>query len=545
MLTATSNKQSRVQSLLNDLLAENRRNEINNSNKLDEIRKEILMAIDQTDSRQAARSEDAFANIGTGCLELAREGEKLDKSQRILRSLNFKYIKMREEAIKEAHAETFEWIFNETDIGTERRPRFSHWLREGEGIYWVSGKAGSGKSTLMKLLCGHERTKNALEIWAGRKKLLMGSFFFWNAGSTMQKSQHGLLQSILYQILGQCPDLIPTVCSSRWYFNAADHELDGIWSRQELFENFRRLAHQEFLSARFCFFIDGLDEYDGEDTEIIKLLQDLTISSSVKICASSRQWNAFEKAFGGNVDQKLRLQDFTKNDIRLYATGKLEEDASFSRKKSEDIRYNQLIDDIVQKSSGVFLWVYLVVRSLLRGLTDDNDFAFMRKRLDHFPADLEDYFKQMLNTIEDVYRDQAARIFQVMVHSKSQLTPLSFYYLEKEQDDPNYALDRDMERLTNEESFKISEKMQPYLNACCKDLLEVIPRPKYKGENHPSSGGVSVLIAEQQIDRGTRLSNVFEKSQVCYMVDWFQFCSEYYRNFVLNDNNAATNDIRV
>ncbi|KAH7357187.1 hypothetical protein BKA65DRAFT_580575 [Rhexocercosporidium sp. MPI-PUGE-AT-0058] len=300
------------------------------------------------------------------------------------------------------------------------------------------------------------RTKGALVGWAEDKKLVIASFFFWNPGSMMEKSHQGLLQSILYQILKQCPEFIPTICSLRWYFNSTDHELDGDWNRKELNECFHRLKDQ-LLSTKFCFIIDDLDEYDEGEREIIQTLQNLALSTSIKICASSRSWNAFEKAFESNIDQKLRLQDLTKNDIRLYATGKLEEDASFSIKKSMDSRYNQLIEDIVERSSGVFLWVYPV--------------------LDHFPSDLRDYFRQMLNSNDDVYRKHAARIFLVMLNRNFSrnfaLTALSFHYLEKAQDNPNYALNRKMKRISNEDGFKLSEELKLYLNACCKDLVEV------------------------------------------------------------------------
>lgn len=41
------------------------------------------------------------------------------------------------------------------------------WLSSGNGIFHISGKLGSGKSTLMKFLCDHELAKTKLEEWAG------------------------------------------------------------------------------------------------------------------------------------------------------------------------------------------------------------------------------------------------------------------------------------------------------------------------------------------------------------------------------------------
>jgi hypothetical protein len=122
----------------------------------------------------------------------------------------------------------------------------------------------------------------------------------------------------------------------------------------------------------------------------------------------------------------FRLQDFTEDDIRLYVSENLREDQSYQSKKSSDPQYELLIEEIVDKAKGVFLWVYLVVRSLLRGLSDDNSIELMRRRLDSFPSDLDAYFNQMMDTIEDIYQGESAHIFQVVVNAKSPLSTLSF-----------------------------------------------------------------------------------------------------------------------
>jgi hypothetical protein len=42
------------------------------------------------------------------------------------------------------------------------------WLSFGNGIFHISGKLGSGKSTLMKYLCEHKSTRVMLKRWAGK-----------------------------------------------------------------------------------------------------------------------------------------------------------------------------------------------------------------------------------------------------------------------------------------------------------------------------------------------------------------------------------------
>ena len=69
-----------------------------------------------------------------------------------------------------------------------------HWLTQENGIYWVNGKAGSGKSTLMRHIYDNPHTREALKEWAGDTQLIVSEWFFWNTGSLDQRSQTGLLR---------------------------------------------------------------------------------------------------------------------------------------------------------------------------------------------------------------------------------------------------------------------------------------------------------------------------------------------------------------
>jgi hypothetical protein len=54
--------------------------------------------------------------------------------------------------------------------GTRARARDAlvGWLLGGDGIFHISGKMGSGKSTLMKFLCEQKMTMTLLQQWAGK-----------------------------------------------------------------------------------------------------------------------------------------------------------------------------------------------------------------------------------------------------------------------------------------------------------------------------------------------------------------------------------------
>lgn len=136
---------------------------------------------------------------------LEKESE-LSRECVVVKSLYFHSRPMRHANIPEAYTNTLQWIYDST---------LAHWLREKDGMFWVSGKPGSGKSTLMKFMAHHHATRSRLQAWADSQPLVIASHYFWSAGTSMQKSQQGLLQSLLFDIFKSCPKCIPVVCPTR------------------------------------------------------------------------------------------------------------------------------------------------------------------------------------------------------------------------------------------------------------------------------------------------------------------------------------------
>lgn len=144
--------------------------------------------------------------------------------EEITRSLFYPDIYSRQEMVDsefDGIKNSYDWIFDKPqtrrlgsfDKGspqnqTRQWDDFAHWLRSGHGVYWINGKAGSGKSTLMNYIRDDSRTLVLLEEWCSNRRLLTPTFFFWNAGTRLQKSIDGLLRSLVYQMLRECPELI-------------------------------------------------------------------------------------------------------------------------------------------------------------------------------------------------------------------------------------------------------------------------------------------------------------------------------------------------
>src|SRR5436190_19324555 len=68
----------------------------------------------------------------------------------------------------------------------------------------------------MKYILTCSDTQRYLETWAAESPLYIAAFFFYTSGSKEQKSQAGLLRSLLRNVLQQNPQLIPLVLSKQW-----------------------------------------------------------------------------------------------------------------------------------------------------------------------------------------------------------------------------------------------------------------------------------------------------------------------------------------
>jgi hypothetical protein len=72
---------------------------------------------------------------------------------RFLQSLEYRGMRNRESNVVDAYHNTFRWIFESNPDDKEKWMNFKDWLQsENSQLYWITGKAGSGKSTLMKYI---------------------------------------------------------------------------------------------------------------------------------------------------------------------------------------------------------------------------------------------------------------------------------------------------------------------------------------------------------------------------------------------------------
>ncbi|KAH7159734.1 hypothetical protein B0J13DRAFT_433396 [Dactylonectria estremocensis] len=331
--------------------------------------------------------------------------------KKILRRIKSPEMTMRKDAISPQFEQTLSWALSTRRL-RQKWDSLADWLQSSSGIYWLSGKAGSGKSTLMKLLCDHDATLDYLSAWANGGGCATAHFFIWKLGVREQTTLYGLFRSVLYQILALdpslCQDLIPKMWKEAYGHDGMDFSIPTpaeIFGLSDAIRDHPRLV-------KICLFIDGLDEFSGDTAEGIAFIKQLASGPNIKIVVSSRPEPALVSAF--KRFPNMRLENLTRPDIALYIEGVLRVPLSdFAAETSDEEGTEALVSEMVDKASGVFLWVVLACRSLLDGLIAYDSPSELRKRIDELPPKLEDLFRDMLMRVDQRYQVQAARILKI------------------------------------------------------------------------------------------------------------------------------------
>ncbi|KAF4466118.1 HYD1 [Fusarium albosuccineum] len=301
----------------------------------------------------------------------------------ILDALYFKAFREREERVAEAHTKTFEWILTDEIFGD--------FLDNDNDVYWVTGKPGSGKSTLVKLIHQQPSVRTRLLRWADTHTLVLLLLACW-------RHQHLI------------PTAFPELCRLYNDLGKVESEL----TLSELKDGFIRLTSDSGSDLKFCFLIDGLDEYSGDHLDLCDFLRQLARSPRIKLIVASRPWGVFSEAFDNCPS--IRMQDLTQDDITLYVNDTLGQ--YLSRRPDQEKEIRELCTNITGRAAGVFLWVVLVVRELRRGFQSRDGVSDLRRRLDAFPTDLKDYYRYMYDLIDVIYRPSCSKMLLTLLKTK-------------------------------------------------------------------------------------------------------------------------------
>jgi hypothetical protein len=289
----------------------------------------------------------------------------------ILARLHFAGLYDRYKTIPCAHPGTLQWMFDAAgeQKKTDGGDSLSRWLSAADhsNVYWVSGKPGVGKSTLMKFICNHRRTTAHLNAWAKGRMLVKGSFFFSSLCNDMHKSRMGLLQTLLYYVLKGDRETLIQVFHHRWAQFSAFGGGRQPFTWLELRQAFMTVISEPITPKSFFFAIDGLDESGGNLREVLQLIRDMAKHPHVKVCVASRSSPEVLRAFDGRPC--LHLEHFNRQGIRDYVAASLKSSHTYVKlSKLTPDRATDLVKRISKKAAGVFLWANIVVHLFLNGM---------------------------------------------------------------------------------------------------------------------------------------------------------------------------------
>ncbi|KAJ4011074.1 hypothetical protein NW766_007706 [Fusarium irregulare] len=409
--------------------------------KLDQFMQDLLVKSSHQNSEGTSKRSMLFRDLWKADWRPDRETPRvLDGSpsdedagfieQDVINSLWFHAIGSRDTAIHETYKSTYEWI-----LDYDGSTKFVPWA-EGDGdlLYWITGKAGSGKSTLMKYLVHHKSTMLHLQKWAGELPVLFCHFYFWEATTErLPHSREGLIRTLLWQCLEKNPELVRKATPRRW---AAYHTLRGWegpvpeWSLEELQETLQNLASLNNFSFKMVMFIDGLDEFDGDPAALIHWIRDIMTKYKIKLCVGSRPWTTFSDAF--EKYPTLTMQALTAPDIKTYINGHLNTHPAFndwqtlSPDGTEALRL-----DFVKKADGVFLWVFIVVRELMSALGKGKNLHDLRAILNSLPTGIMNLYTKIYGGADPEEAQRAALYFSLLQVAIHNLTSHELWYIEE------------------------------------------------------------------------------------------------------------------
>jgi ankyrin repeat protein len=325
-----------------------------------------------------------------------------DKIQDLKKALAFVGMGDRLMAISPACIDTCAWFLHTSEYAIWRDPniRQSH-----NGVLWIKGNAGSGKSTLMRYIyeCAQELQDNTVNI-----------AFFYNGRSpdSLVKSVEGMYRSVLHQLYERIPRLgemaaqrvsTTTLCP---------------WSLMILGDLLRQAVLSLAPEEKVVFYIDALDECELDQIRsAIRFFEQLSEEATLakihfRLCLASRHYpqitmRSYEEA-------KIDAMPMHLKDIATYVTSRLILPPAIKREMQAEIQ---------ERCSGIFLWVVLVV-DLLRESSDRGATrSQLYETLTSLPRELDALFAKISESAEAGY----AVAMRWVLFAERALTPLELY----------------------------------------------------------------------------------------------------------------------
>ncbi|KAM0405980.1 hypothetical protein ACHAPZ_002731 [Fusarium culmorum] len=325
----------------------------------------------------------------------------------LLESLDFEDIDSRKITIKAAYSKTCQWFLKHPDYLSWTNPED---ILRHHGFLWLKGKPGAGKSTLMKFLYLRAKRKDR------NSQSLTGSFFFNARGEELEKTVSGMYRSLLLQLLQGFPDL-QCVLDDPELVPRGQVGCPSL----NILKDLLRSAVLKLDQRSFTCYIDALDECDEQQVmDMVEYFEDLAEQCAedgvrLQICFSSRHYPFVDIRVG--LCLILEEQAGHTGDLETYIKSHL--------RVRDPSLLAELQEKMLEKASGVFMWVVLVVEVL--NVENRRGRLSLKTRLEEVPSGLSELFKDLLRRDNTNLEELLLSILWILL-SERPLKPEEYYH---------------------------------------------------------------------------------------------------------------------
>ncbi|KAH8891229.1 hypothetical protein GQ53DRAFT_151968 [Thozetella sp. PMI_491] len=329
-----------------------------------------------------------------------------------LRSLHYDDIGAAESAIDDPLPDSFSWAWSNHESSV------LSWTRSQQSIYWVRGKPGSGKSTFMKHIASSIRSMHKKSPEAAFS--VVATHFFRFDGSPLERSIEGFLRAILWQVLRRHEQTFETLMPL--FFDIKLNRSTVTWKANDLETALLNIC--QALPKPILVFLDALDEF-GDGFRIATYCRGLAekCSPSLKLCMSSRDNPDIFHALNNNEPcSGIAMEWFVSEDIRHYvfnACSPLLKNPSF----------RPIVDNILLRANGVFLWVKIVTTILLQGWRRREPANRIEERMARIPSKLSQLYQDILIQMNDGDREDLLDMLMITAAARQPLSVGDFHWV--------------------------------------------------------------------------------------------------------------------
>ncbi|KAL3450494.1 hypothetical protein BJX65DRAFT_14309 [Aspergillus insuetus] len=300
---------------------------------------------------------------------------------------------------------------------------YNTWYRGEEvsahrGLVWVKGKPGSGKSTFLKL--AFSRGIEELQ----RDGTSVVGFFFQPQDQQLHWTQLDLFRIIVYQLLQIVDDdFVDFIEMFGYKFQDAKQNVS--WNKEEL-RSFLKAAFGKPRPFRTVIFVDGIDECEEDGMrELALTFREMTAvafaaGAKLSVCLSSRE---YPKISVGECPEIL-IDRLNTEEIRRYVDRRL---ATAGLVGNE--QWVELTTSLVDRASGVFLWVVIVMETLLKDWDNGKNLRYLNHRLQEIPPALEQLYERILSTTDGQDAGMTLRFFYWVILAARPLRLLEWHHI--------------------------------------------------------------------------------------------------------------------